>query len=595
MSKLNTIFLTVFIGIFLVFCKGTAMIPEPYMEPPEKKNREEKINSFNKKHQGITLDAEQLYYLSLLYISNDNLEKAKEVLNEALTNSPQFVKAYLQLGFIFLWQNKLIDASSSFSMAMQYAPCDKKAMAGLQQVALLISKEKGNEEEAIKIYRELILCHPNNSDYFFYLGQVLANTHQWDEAEMVLKKCLDLAPQYTDAALLLASIYFREKKLDEAEKIYGRYPNNKEAQIALHRFSLKREINEKVKSFTIGDEGGPQLCEELYEVALLHIEMQELEKAKEYLEKALEICPRLAKAHTQLGFIFLKENNLGEAKYAFELALLEAPCDKQSLYGLGQIASIWSKEDSMCFQAIELYRELLLCYPNNSDYLFWLGHLLVKTGQGQAAEWVFQECLRITPNYINASFELGALYMRDKRWCEAEEIYHSISNHVEAEERLAKIAYLKGDYALAEDRYKQLVLKYPNAEKDRDELAYTLQAELKFREAKENYIILTQQNPKEQKYWRELFEVKQYTDPAIFLEARYIEAKEDDPSLKAPVVKDYYFDSALHVLLAPFDQWQLAFNRVLVSSITGIRRNFLQGLIMSLLLSKIFRYSTRNF
>lgn len=88
----------------------------------------------------------------------------------------------------------------------------------------------------------------NNPDVLFQEGRRLSQKGEWKEAEIVLKKCLKLAPQYTDAALQLARIYTWEGRVKEAEAIYNQYPNNIDAKRGLvanwnRSFDMRSHLN----------------------------------------------------------------------------------------------------------------------------------------------------------------------------------------------------------------------------------------------------------------------------------------------------------------------------------------------------------------
>lgn len=258
----------------------------------------------------------------------------------------------------------------------------------------------------------------------------------------------------------------------------------------------------------------PRNAAEEYELALYYILADKRDQAKIHLAIALELEPEFLEAEIQMGFLLLWENQTDEAYEYFSAVLARKPCEKRALSGLEQIAK--KRSDSGTF---ELYRKILLCEPQNSDTLFFLGLLYRRNNQLEEAEKTFLEVLRLSPEYTDAAVELARIYERGENWGALSELYE----------------------------------KYPSNPEIQHIYARALAGRQKYKQAKKIYA----QIPPDEQIWKESWEVKSHTDIATLLEGAHTAAKENDPTLGVPVVKDYYSLAALSLLFPISNQWRL--------------------------------------
>ena len=99
----------------------------------------------------------------------------------------------------------------------------------------------------------------------------------------------------------------------------------------------------------------------LYDIAVKHLELGELDQAEEALHAYLKENPTDAMAHNKLGVVFIQRSNLEASKRCFEEALDYDSSCIQALNNLGNIA----REEGKLEQAIEYYKKAILI---NKDY-----------------------------------------------------------------------------------------------------------------------------------------------------------------------------------------------------------------------------------
>lgn len=254
--------------------------------------------------------------------------------------------------------------------------------------------------------------------------------------------------------------------------------------------------------------------EETYELALYYILADDLEKATFYLEEALRQDPKFFEAMTQIGFVYLWQNQPDLALSYFEKALLLKKCDKKIIMGMAEAAKSFKNK-----KAIPLYERLLDCDPKNPDLMFLLANAYRQENRLDEAEKVFLKLLEQTPHNTDAIEGLARVYRSQHNIKALDELYKQHPENIT----------LKSIYA------KELL--------DHE----------KFSDAKKLYKDI----PKTEDIYKQLYEIKSRTEPSAFVDANYTDAKEWDPTINIPVVKDYYFSTSLNILIPITDKGRL--------------------------------------
>lgn len=249
--------------------------------------------------------------------------------------------------------------------------------------------------------------------------------------------------------------------------------------------------------------------------------------------------------------------NSGAAYHALLQTLESSPCDPMALDQLERIGIEWLNIADKQADDLAIWEILNRCRPHNSDILYYLGVQLSRAGRLIEAEAAFKECLFLVPEYADAEIQLGFIALRQGRMDEAQAVFERFPGNSDAQMGLARVHQQTGDWQRAQGLYRRVIGKDPQNREARQNLARLSASQMNFSEAKSQYRWLADRDPDSETHWAELFDVKSHTDFALFLEMSYTDAKENDPPLRAPVVKDYYFLNAVHCLIPVFDRWRL--------------------------------------
>lgn len=151
-----------------------------------------------------------------------NASEGAKILDELLDGSPADMEIYLTLAQVYE-KGKLFDKGlEAIEKASESADNERKEQAVLFAHASLLERAKRHEESEAK-FRELLQKDPDNSSALNYLGYMLADLNvKLDEAHDMIQRALDLEPDngaYLDS---LGWVYYRQDKLQLAERYLKR-------------------------------------------------------------------------------------------------------------------------------------------------------------------------------------------------------------------------------------------------------------------------------------------------------------------------------------------------------------------------------------
>lgn len=300
-------------------------------------------------------DSEILNNLGNVYLAMSLYQDAEEAFRAALRLSPDDPRILNNLGALRMQTNNLDDAERLFRKALKSRPewtTLSKNLFNLQR------RIQALDEEIDKLRNEF-LTHPNYLDVGLALGKTLFFRGYHSEARGTLRGILKKNPGLLAAWFYLATIY---EVADDKEKAIECYQemvvrSNKEDTTEFLNFKslVKQEFFDEalseVKKVAILELNlassrinlGIKYFEEClwqdalrhfeeaiqindtypdayYWVALALVQLDQVPRAKELLNKAIELNPEYADAHFQLGLL-LRSRAKKKARAHFETAL----------------------------------------------------------------------------------------------------------------------------------------------------------------------------------------------------------------------------------------------------------------------------------
>jgi tetratricopeptide (TPR) repeat protein len=252
-----------------------------------------------------------------------------------------------------------------------------------------------------------------------------------------------------------------------------------------------------------------------------------------------------------IAFLFLQTGEIHSATKEIlerykeqKKQFFEDPCSFDQTHYLEKFLSIFSKDPKDAIYLKEVAQILLSCDASDSDYYFYLGRAEFLLGNDQKAIAALKKCLEIFPDYDDANFVLGSIYMKRKQYKQALDVFSKYPDDVAAIEKIGDIYIQQKEYKKAIKQFELLIKIDPDHPNYIRKYAYILSEEQKYHQAKEVLSAQLKKNPSPI-LDKQLAEIDYFVDPRIGYKGSYLESKENDPSLNQPVVRDYYIDQSL--------------------------------------------------
>jgi protein O-mannosyl-transferase len=140
---------------------------------------------------------------------------------------------------------------------------------------------------------------------------------------------------------------------------------------------------------------------------------------------ALQVNPRSALAHNNLGFVMAQHNQPAEAMRHFYAALTLNPRLPEAQYNMGRVFVLQGKLN----EAIVHYDEALRLRPNWAEAHNNLGIALAEQGKLTEALTHYARALLLRPNEVEAYFNLGIVFTQQGRSEEAIGAYRAALRH----------------------------------------------------------------------------------------------------------------------------------------------------------------------
>lgn len=286
-----------------------------------------------------------------VYLQQNDLDKAEEMLRQALEKDPKDDRTHYHLGVIAYYRGKYDKVQEHWEQ-MRYKKLkkdEKKQYDGLIQDLFRNSFNKasgefnnGNYEEAAKGFKVAMWANPEDPNSPLFLGYSLLNSQKIDEAIPVLEKVVKADPKNVQAWDGLATAYVQKQDPPNIIRAYTNYIQLAE-QPDLNAYLLLRnayfETGDTAKVFETYEKAIKTYPNEvsLYrDLSSIYAEHRMFDKAVAVLEKGRmqgddpEILYYLGTVYYNIGFSRESEGNTAEAGKAFKSAV--EPLEKYLQY-----------------------------------------------------------------------------------------------------------------------------------------------------------------------------------------------------------------------------------------------------------------------
>lgn len=167
-----------------------------------------------------------------------------------------------------------------------------------------IYHQTGREDDALTALNQVIEQHPENVEAYLLLGKVYWKNEDLIKAEEAFRKSTELAPEQEDNHFYLATVLQLQGKRLEAIEEYRKETEFHESPIS--HFNLgyllqtEGQLPEAIDAYRRAIELKPDLQAGYYNLAILLYKTEDMQGAKDVLDKVLEMDPDYYKAQNLL-------------------------------------------------------------------------------------------------------------------------------------------------------------------------------------------------------------------------------------------------------------------------------------------------------
>lgn len=396
------------------------------------------------------------------YMKNRDFEKAQEPLERALEKAPDNLGNLNTLGTCYMAQGKSEKAIQTYKKALEINP--KSVMAyynigsayQIQQnhelaceylskaieleedegfiTALAMSEVKlGRYESALKHYKQLALMCPSKENFKYNIVTCYEALGEFQTAIKMLEEMVYINPKFILPAQKLASLYIKTNQLNKAKEIYD-------------NILLKNKVT----------------AETLHQYAILSSSLCDTDTAEKMLKKVIRMNPEIAKAHKDLGIIYLNKRLFDYARDEFETAMKLAPNDFEILFEYGNF--LYSISENR--EAERYYTEALEVEPKNVLALTFMALNKLILNQIDEAYSYIMKALEIQPHHEYVQFCAGRILFAKHEYEDAKRyLIRAVEQNpdIETQNTLALTYFELGEYQSALNVFKNIYAKSPKS------------------------------------------------------------------------------------------------------------------------------------
>ena len=267
-------------------------------------------------------------------------------------------------------------------------------------------------KDAMVLLRKVVAAQPKNLRALVLLAKVEINEREVAAAKVHVSQAAAIAPGSAEVAFaeaLLANAQGDPKAaLAQLEKALLKAPDSvpvmRELVVAAMRANQPPRAIEIARKLMAAQSGEAEFVY-LYGAATLQI--GRFTEAEEYLTKYVNVRPQDARGCVALGISLVSQPaKLTAGQGRLEQCLADHPTSFEAAFQLG----LAYKDDGESERAIKLFEQALRIAPEFVPALRELGTLQLQAGQAQKARVNLEKAVAIDPNDPNTHFQLSRLY-----------------------------------------------------------------------------------------------------------------------------------------------------------------------------------------
>jgi tetratricopeptide (TPR) repeat protein len=396
------------------------------------KQPQKAIQAFEK-YQSLPTGSDRGYReIAKYYDQNKDPNKAIEYLNKGLAEHPNSIESLIMLGGLYIKQGNNKEAVTLYKRLLEIT--GNNVTVGRQVAASLYNARE--YKESIPILKALISAAPTEKAYQILLGRALIGAREYSEAIKTLK-----AVEGSEAQFWLGVAYEESMKHVNAIEVYSRLMAKPPAgadDLRIARVTIQERLAE---CYSQTREYGKAIS--LY---------QEIVKTKPELNRRLldvyRVSRQFEKAIPLGKQLYEKNPDNVELAIIYSQTLVDANRPQE---GINILSRIYEKDQ------------------NDTDVAIPYARMLAEGGKLKEGVDILSRLLQANPQNIELHLNLSQVYIREKRYSDAEDILRRAEDKItdskvsdELKFRRVMLCEKQKDFARAESLSKEILKSNPS-------------------------------------------------------------------------------------------------------------------------------------
>lgn len=236
--------------------------------------------------------------------------------------------------------------------------------------------EGSDLDQAEDLYNKIIAKSPLSARAWHGLAQIADKKGDQAKAVELLKRAIDMNPDYVDALREL-----------------------------IETLAIRGPVRDLILYSTKAHEISPENPKYTLILAKAHLEEEDYTASEYFFKKTIRLSPKLAQAYKGLGRLYMIQEDYDSAMKNFEKSL---DLDEQDVSTLNSLGMTYVKLGKYQ-EGIDKYQAALKIRPNDHRILFNLGYAKEKVNDFESARYFYQQVLSMKPEFDKALRRLKAL------------------------------------------------------------------------------------------------------------------------------------------------------------------------------------------
>ncbi len=266
------------------------------------------------------------------------------------------------------------------------------------------------------LYRHALEVTSDNYLAECYLGSILVNDGQLDQARDLFVRALEIKPDYADARLKLGLVLERTGHLDEAAAEYRRVlaDRPKDGQANYHLGELlvsEHQAAQAIPYLDLALRADPEFPNTWISKGVADSDLHRYQEALDCFQHALIFKPGDDEAHFDEANALSSLNRLPEVLAEYDRAIALNPAMATAHSNKGDVL----RKMGHPADAIAEYRQAIDINPKDADTFFGLGSAFDDLGHPAQAARCYARAVMIRPAFPDAQYNLGVILFNNNQ------------------------------------------------------------------------------------------------------------------------------------------------------------------------------------